>query len=275
MQPGQTQIPNQPPVYGVPTQQPGVPAQPATTPVPQPNIKQNTTQNTLRIAEIRDGLVIMQDGSYRAIVMAQSINFDLMSPEEREAVESSYQGFLNSLYFPIQIQIRSFRVDLKNYMQKLERLHDDQDNVLLSLLIEDYIAYVEYLTESSNIMDKQFFVVIPYYATPEGVKAGADKSKRQLGSLFGNKKGVIHINEAEFKKTKLEMKQRVTAVLESMNQMGVQAVALNTQEMIELFYNAYNPDTATVQQLANFSDLDADLIEKGTGDAPRPSLSEV
>jgi len=217
----------------------------------------------------------MQDGSYRAVVMAQSINFDLMSPDEREAVESSYQGFLNSLYFPIQIQIRSFRVDLKNYMQKLEKLHENQDNVLLSLLIEDYIAYVDYLTESSNIMDKQFFVIIPYYPTPDGMKAGAEKSKKQLGGFFGPKKPVIHINETDFKKTKLEMKQRVTAVLESMNQMGVQAVALNTQEMIELFYNAYNPDTATVQQLANYADLEVDLIEKGEGDAPKPSLSEI
>jgi len=275
MQPGQIQTPNQQPVYETPAQPGQVQAPTPSQQMPQPNIKQNSTQNTLKIAEIRDGLVIMQDGSYRAVVMAQSINFDLMSPDEREAVESSYQGFLNSLYFPIQIQIRSFRVDLKNYMQKLERLHDDQDNVLLSLLIEDYIAYVEYLTESSNIMDKQFFVIIPYYPTPEGMKAGADKSKKQLGSLFGNKKGVIQINEAEFKKTKLEMKQRVTAVLESMNQMGVQAVALNTQETIELFYNAYNPDTATVQQLANFSDLDADMIEKGEGDAPKPSISEL
>lgn len=274
MQPGQVTQPAQQAVYSAPPQ-PGAVPPAGQTPQTQPNIKQNSTQNTLKIAEIRDGLVIMQDGSYRSVVMAQSINFDLMSPDEREAVESSYQGFLNSLYFPIQIQIRSFRVDLKNYMQKLERLHDAQDNVLLSLLIEDYIAYVDYLTESSNIMDKQFFVIIPYYPTPDGVKAGADKSKKQLGSLFGNKKGVMHINEAEFKKAKLEMKQNVTSVLESMNQMGVQAVALNTQEMIELFYNAYNPDTATVQQLTNFSDLEAGMIEKGEGEAPRPSLSEL
>ena len=91
--------------------------QPTQQPV-QPQIQKqgnkNSTQNTLKFAEIRDGLIVMQDGSYRAVIMAQSINFDLMSLDEKEAVESSYQGFLNSLYFPIQIQIRSFRVELKN-----------------------------------------------------------------------------------------------------------------------------------------------------------------
>ena len=235
----------------------------------------NSTQNTLKVAEIRDGLVIMHDGSYRAVVMAQSINFDLMSPQEREAVENSYQGFLNSLNFPVQIQIRSFRVDMKSYMRKLNKVHDEQDNVLLAILIEDYIAYIDYLTESSNIMDKQFFLIIPYYPKAAGMKANAKKSKRVAGGLFGKRKGLIYINEAEFKQTKLDMKHRVTSVLESMNQMNVQAVPLNTQELIELFYNAYNPDTATVQKLANFADLDAEVITQGEGDAPRASLSDI
>jgi len=277
MQP-QQQTPTQIPPTQAPTGMPAAGTQPAANPPGQQGAGKkpnpNSTQNTLRVAEIRDGIVIMQDGSYRAVIMAQSINFDLMSPDEREAVESSYQGFLNSLYFPIQVQIRSFRVDLKSYMQKLEKILNEQDNVLLGLLMEDYIAYIAYLTESSNIMDKQFFVIIPYYPTPEGVKEGAKKGKSRLGTLFGNDKNIVRINEAEFTKTKQEMKQRVTAVLESMNQMNVQAVPLNTQELIELFYNAYNSETAVVQQLANYSNLDSEMVVKGDGEAPRPSLSE-
>ena len=123
----------------------------------------NSTQNTLQIAEIRDGIVIMNDGSFRSVVMVKSINFDLMSPQEQEAVEYSYQGFLNSLYFPIQIFIRSQKVDLQPYIDKLDKIRTEHDNMLLALLMEDYISYIDDLSQHTNIMDKKFYVVIPYF----------------------------------------------------------------------------------------------------------------
>src|SRR5665213_784589 len=93
-----------------------------TAPVAAPTTNPNSTQNSLLISEIRDGLVIMSDGTFRAVVMCKSINFDLMSPQEREAVEFSYQGFLNSLYFPVQIFIRSQKVDMSPYLDKLVKI---------------------------------------------------------------------------------------------------------------------------------------------------------
>src|SRR3990167_1609877 len=90
----------------------------------------NSTQNTLHISEIRDGLVILNDGSFRVVIMCKSINFDLMSPQEREAVEFSYQGVLNSLYFPIQIFMRSQKVDMAPYLERLSKIRDGQDNML-------------------------------------------------------------------------------------------------------------------------------------------------
>lgn len=222
----------------------------------------NSTQNTLLIAEIRDGIVIMQDGSYRAVLMAQSINFDLMSQQEREGVEASYQGFLNSLYFPAQIMMRSRRVDLRSYMSRLEKTRGEQDNILLGLLMDDYIAYVQYLAQSANIMDKQFFVVIPYY--PTATEVLVNKASK-FAKLFKKKGGeVITISEAEFVKAKTEMKNRVQAVLEAMNQMGVQAVPLNSQELIELYYDMYNPDTSSAQPLTNYQDLQGELVTRGT-----------
>src|SRR6478735_1788394 len=123
----------------------------------------NSTQNTLQIAEIRDGIVIMNDGSFRSVVMLKSINFDLMSPQEQEAVEYSYQGFLNSLYFPIQIFVRSQKVDLQPYIEKLDKIRTEHDNMLLALLMEDYIGYIDRLSLQANIMDKKFYIVIPYF----------------------------------------------------------------------------------------------------------------
>src|ERR1700676_1897774 len=110
---------------------------------PQAHTNPNSTQNALEIAEIRDGIVIMNDGSFRSVVMVKSINFDLMSQQEQEAVEYSYQGFLNSLYFPVQIFIRSQKVDLEPYIQKLDRIRGEHDNMLLAMLMEDYIGYID------------------------------------------------------------------------------------------------------------------------------------
>src|SRR5436309_9893343 len=114
------QAPQMPPNGGVSGQPQG--AHPNAKARPQQPSNPNSTQNTLQIAEIRDGIVIMSDGSYRSVIMVKSINFDLMSPQEQEAVEYSYQGFLNSLYFPIQIFIRSQRVDLQPYIEKLDKI---------------------------------------------------------------------------------------------------------------------------------------------------------
>jgi type IV secretory pathway VirB4 component len=229
-----------------------------------PKTNPNSTQNSLLIAEIRDGIVIMQDGSYRAVLIAQSINFDLMSPQEREGVEFAYQGFLNSLYFPVQIVLRSRRIDLRNYMNKLDKRRSEQDNILIGLLMDDYIAYVQYLAESANIMDKQFYVVIPFY--PPMREALVNKASKLAGGVK-KKSEVITISEDEFVKAKTEMKNRVQAALEAMNQMGVQAVPLNTQELIELYYQYYNPDTAEAQPLIDYRDLEGEMVTKGPAPA--------
>src|SRR4051794_20849480 len=143
-------------------QQPGG-AQPQQKTAAPAKTNPNSTQNSLQIAEIRDGLVIMNDGSFRSVIMVKSINFDLMSPQEREAVEYSYQGFLNSLYFPVQIFVHSRKVDLGPYIEKLDKIRTEHENMLLSLLMEDYIQYMDQLALQTNIMDKKFYVIIPYY----------------------------------------------------------------------------------------------------------------
>jgi hypothetical protein len=252
------------------------PAQPVVgkqaTPPKQKN--PNSTQNSLQIAEIRDGIVIMNDGSYRSVVMVKSINFDLMSPQEQEAVEYSYQGFLNSLYFPIQIFLRSQRVDLQPYIDKLDKIRTEHDNMLLALLMEDYINYIDDLSQHTNIMDKKFYVTIPFYPAIDTQKA-LSQSKNFLtgiGGLFKHDDQHVVINEPDLEAAKTELRNRVQAVLSGLLQAGIQGLPLDTQELIELYYDTYNPDTATRQQLKNFDELSADIITKGTGAAPQAHL---
>lgn len=235
----------------------------------------NSTQNTLQIAEIRDGIVIMNDGSFRSVVMLKSINFDLMSPQEQEAVEYSYQGFLNSLYFPIQIFVRSTRVDLRPYLEKLDRIRMEHDNMLLALLMEDYIGYMDQLAQQANIMDKKFYIVIPYFPHEDLKKAALDQSKSffsGLSSIFSSKETHVTINEADLESAKTELRNRVQALLSGLLQSGIQGLPLDTQELIELYYDTYNPDTATRQELKNFNDLTADVVTKGQGSAPQQHL---
>ena len=242
--------------------------------VSAPLTNPNSTQNTLQIAEIRDGIVIMNDGSYRSVVMVKSINFDLMSGSEQEAVEYSYQGFLNSLYFPIQIFMRSSKVDLQPYIEKLDKIRTEHDNMLLALLMEDYIGYIDALSEQTNIMDKRFYVVIPFFPVADVTKA-LSQSKNFLGgvgSIFRSKEAHVVINEADLEHAKTELRNRVQAVLGGLQQCSIQGLPLDTQELIELYYDTYNPDTATRQELKNFNNLTADIITKGQGTAPQAHL---
>ena len=234
----------------------------------------NSTQNTLQIAEIRDGIVIMSDGSFRSVVMVKSINFDLMSSQEQEAVEYSYQGFLNSLYFPVQIFVRSQRVDLGPYIERLDKIRTEHDNMLLALLMEDYIGYIDALSQQTNIMDKKFYVVIPFFPIADVQKA-LTQSKNffsGISEVFSKKEKHVVINEADLENAKTELRNRVQNVLQGLLQCSIQGLPLDTQELIELYYDTYNPDTATRQKLKNFSDLTADIITKGQGTATQAHL---
>jgi type IV secretory pathway VirB4 component len=237
-------------------------------------VNPNSTQNTLQIAEVRDGIVIMNDGTYRSVIMVKSINFDLMSPSEQEAVEYAYQGFLNSLYFPVQIFLRSQKVDIGPYIDRLDKIRTEHDNMLLALLMEDYIGYIDVLSRSTNIMDKKFYIVVPYASTAAGEKQLETNRGFINGfvELFNKKEMHVVINEKELDKAKTELRNRVQAVMGGLQQCGIKSIPLDTEELIELYYDTYNPDTATRQHIKNFEDLTVDIVEKGDGAAPKAHL---
>lgn len=247
--------------------------QPPQAPRPVQPGNQNSTQNSLEIAAVRDGIVIMNDGSFRSVVMAKSINFDLMSQGEQEAVEYSYQSFLNSLYFDVQILIRSRKIDMGPYLERLSKVRTDMDNMLLGMLMEDYIFFIDDLVQQTNIMSKEFYIVVPYFGQVDAAKALESSKKLFSGLLGGDKKAVVTVDESALEKAKTELTNRVQNVINGLLQMGVQAIPLDTQELIELYYNAYNPDTATRQTLKQADQLTVPLVTKGEGYAPKPSLN--
>jgi hypothetical protein len=232
------------------------------------NSSKGSTQETLLISEIRDGIVIMRDGSLRAVIMGSAINFDLMSPSERDSVEYAYQSFLNSLHFPVQIMIKSQKIDLDGYIAKLQRLRTDQDNDLLGLLMDDYIANIKALVEEVNIMDKQFYIVVPFF--PPAMASLKHKNVASgLASVF-KPQLVTTLNETDFNAFKEELAQRVQLVSSGLGQMGIRNIPLNTQELIDMYYSAYNPDAAQNQKLVDAGQLQTAAVTKGEGDAPKP-----
>lgn len=266
---------------------PPTPAASAPAPAPQPApgsnqaavpqqkpTNPNSTQNSLLISEIRDNIVIMKDGSFRAIVACKSINFDLMSTREKEGVEYAYQNFLNSLYFPVQIFIRSQRVDIGPYLDRLISIRRAQDNMLLNVLMDDYINFIDVLAQEANIMDKSFFIAIPYY--PVGDFSALQKQAQGFfGKIFSKQpSGPTKIDAANYTKAQEELKNRVDSVTSGLFQMGVKSVQLNTKELGELYYNVYNPDTAVREPLGSFENITSTYVRKGQGQASQPHLQD-
>ncbi len=251
---------------------PSQPPQPPASGAQAPKQKQSkSAQDSVLIAEVRDGIVVMRDGSLRAVILGSAINFDLMSPQERDGVEYAYQSFLNSLHFPIQILIRSQKIDLDGYIGKLAQLRQDQDNELLGLLMDDYIANIKSLIEEVNIMDKQFYTIVPYFPP---VTSRIKKNSGIIGGLGSLVKApaVTTVSEADFTLFKQELAQRVQLVAGGLGQLGIRSIPLNTQELIDLYYASYNPDVAQNQKLIDVRQLQTAAVTKGDGQTPPPII---
>ena len=199
-------------------------------------------QDFIPIEEVRDGIVILRDGQMRMILLASSINFDLKSVDEQEAIISQYQNFLNSLDFSVQFFIQSRKLDIRPYVALLENRLREQLNELIKIQTREYIQFIKNLTEKTNIMSKSFFVVIPFVpASIIGKKGGP------LGFLFGNR-GKQSSKESfeRFEENRSQLEQRRSVVVQGLARIGIRTIMLGTEELVELFYKIFNPGDANV-----------------------------
>ncbi len=232
-----------------------------------------STQSHLNFSEVRDGVVIMRDGSLRMIVMCSPTNYDLKSGGEKEAIEFAYQGFLNGLHFPIQICIQSRKIDLDGYLDKLDQMMADQPNPLLAELMEDYIFNVRDLLNVANIMDKKFFVVVPYYVIEEA----KNNVFKQIASTLSSPKDVSQTDQ-QFAQRKSELVMRTNMVAQGLAGIGVRAAVLKTQEVIELYYGSYNVDESQNQSLVDTGGMTTSAVARDGAPAgpytPQPKEQE-
>jgi hypothetical protein len=200
-------------------------------------ISSKATQEFVPIQDVRDGIVTLKDGSMRAIVLASSLNFALKSDDERMAIISQFQDFLNSLDFSVQIFIQSRRLDIRPYLALLEERYKEQLIDLMKIQTREYIEFVKKFTESTNIMTKSFFLVVPYDPAVINV------SGRLGGGLFNKQTptDAQKSKQAAFEENRTQLEQRVGVVEQGLVRCGIRVVRLGTEEVIELFYKIFNP----------------------------------
>ncbi len=212
-----------------------------------------STQKYLEITEIREDMVILKNGSLRAVLLASSINFSLKSEEEQTAIISAYAQFLNTLETPLQIVIQSRPFDIKPYLAKLEKIRGEQINELLRSQTSEYLSFVKELVEMGQIMSKRFYVVVGYNPAGDVKRGFFDR----FFDVFRTA-GLITYSRERFKKHRARLFRETDKVISNLNAMGIKAVPLDTQSLIELFYKTYNPETSTQEDLAKKEELRLD-----------------
>lgn len=198
------------------------------------------SQQFVPVKEVRDGIVLMKDGTLCTIVLVSSINLSLKSYEEQRATLLQFQSFLNTLDFPIQIVIQSRRYDVRPYILTLEDRLRQQKEQLLQIQTREYIEFIRTFTEQVNIMRKSFFIVIPYIPPIISQNSG-------IGKMFSflNKKDGSNDSISNFEEQRTQLEQRVSVVEQGLSRIGLRLVQLGTQEVIELLYKTFNPGETT------------------------------
>ena len=209
------------------------------------------TQDFIPIKDIRNGIIVLNNGDLRMMLMTSSLNFGLKSTDEQAAIILQFQNFLNSIEFPIQIYIQSKRLDTRPYIKLLEDREKVQLVDAMKIQVHEYIAFIKDFTSKTNIMTKTFFIVVPYAGSSGGVKMGS-KGGGLIGGLFGGPKKSNKPTAAEtqsFEEARVQLEQRVAIVEQGLGRCDIRTTRLDTEEITELFYKKFNPgelDSAAV-----------------------------
>ena len=199
---------------------------------------QNTkpaTQDFITIKDIKDNVVIQDNGQMCMILLASSINFDLKSYEEQQAILLQFQQFINTLDFTLQIYVQSRRLNIDPYLELLASMESQQNNDLMRTQLREYIEFIRTFTSEVDIMSKNFFVVVPYTASKLSLSKGI------TDILSPKPKQPAITDEDFFQEQRIQLEQRVAVVSNGLSRIGVRSITLQKDDLVELFYHIYNP----------------------------------
>lgn len=224
----------------------------------------SSSQTYLKIAEIRDDTLVLKNGGIRAVLNVSSINFNLKSEDEQNAIIYSYQNFLNSIEFPVQIIIKSKKLDIDNYIDQLNELGEKQTNTLLQRQTYEYIDYIQRLVEYADIMQKEFYVVVPF----DPFRSTKPNFLQRFFQDMSPKDSFSELKRRhnEFIQLKKSLNQRINVVKSGLENTGLTVKQLTTPELIELFYETYNPLSSRNQKIEEIEEIkvqqDTDLLSE-------------
>ena len=217
-----------------------------------------STQLYLNIAEIKDNVVVLKNGGLRAVLQTSSVNFNLKSEEEQNSIIYAYQGFINSLEFPVQIVVRSRKLDIDQYIETVKALGEKNENPLLKQQTREYCEYIQKLIEYADIMEKSFYVVVPldpYRTTDLNLFSKFMQRISASDSL-----DAIQRRHLEFNELNKTLGERVNSVKGGLEACNLRVAQLTTPQLIELFYQIYNPLTAHSQKIENLAKTDIENL---------------
>ena len=207
-----------------------------------------STQEHLDIHEIKNDLVVLKNGAVCGVLQTTAVNFDLLSEIEQDATISAFSMLLNSITFPVQIVLRSKRLDITKYIEKVHKIEQRLQDPLLKMQAESYRKFVQDTIKTNEVLAKNFYVVIPSGQTAD----------RQPGSgpfdffikLFGThqKRVVVNVDRV-LKEAETKLYPKMDHVIKEFNRIGVRARQLTTQELVELYFDIYNPSTVHGQRI--------------------------
>lgn len=219
------------------------------------NASTKSTQRFLEIGEIKEDTVVLKDGTLRCVLLVSSINFALKSDDEQTAIIHGYMSFLNSLDFPLQIVIQSRKLNIAKYLDKLASLEKEQTNDLLKMQTAEYRQYISELVELGEIMNKRFYVVVPYDPLSDTQKGFFKRLQEALRPTI-----LLKLSQERFRRHRHELMQRVEHIISGLNSLSLEVAVLDTQSLIELYYNTYNPELASLAPLVETGKLQ---VEEG------------
>ncbi|MDO8664669.1 MAG: hypothetical protein Q7K44_03965 [Candidatus Liptonbacteria bacterium] len=223
------------------------------------------TQDLVELESVQDDTLILKDGSLRQIIMVGGVNFSLKSEAEQDTITYSYQNFLNSLDFPIQTIIHSRKINIESYLGLLDRRIKEEPTELLQNQIGEYKEFIASFVKDNPIMAKTFLVVIPFFS----VQLPNKQTISRFIPFFGKKttaenEKAVQEKSADIEKSLEQLRQRTSQVIEGLQAIDLEVKTLNNEELIELFYNFYNPSTVEKGKIASNDSKNEDGKKAGT-----------
>ena len=197
-----------------------------------------STKNLVPISDIREGVVILKNGSLRMVLEVSAINFELRSAEEQTAILQGFQRFLNSADFPLQIVVSSRELNINNYISAVDKIVESAESELFRIQAVEYSRFIKELSSLSNIMSKKFYVVLPFYIYETPEKTGLTQSLR---GLFKPKEVAKEVTDEQFETYKNQLMQRAELVYGVLVGLGLKITPLKDEDLKQLYYNLYNP----------------------------------